>query len=61
MNYWMCDECKYIFKVEIPPKNCPGCNKECAFSNVSCYIPECGGEGNFDPKLVAQVAEKAKK
>jgi hypothetical protein len=29
--------------------------------NVTCYIPECGGPGNYDPRLVAQLAKESKK
>jgi hypothetical protein len=29
--------------------------------NVSCYIPDCGGPGNYDPKLVALRAREADK
>jgi hypothetical protein len=25
--------------------------EKCNFLNVSCYTPECGGPGHFDPRL----------
>jgi rubredoxin len=59
MNYWMCDECNYVFEAETPPDTCPGCHAKCTFMNVSCYIPDCGGPGNYDPKLVAQHAKES--
>jgi rubredoxin len=60
MNYWMCNECNYVFKAETPPETCPGCHAKCTFMNVSCYIPECGGPGRYDPKLVARRAQESK-
>jgi rubredoxin len=53
MNWWICSECDYILKTEAPPKSCPQCQKECQFSDVTCYIPECGGPDNLDSRLVA--------
>ena len=53
-NYWMFDECNYVFEAETPPDKCPDFHAKCTFMNVSCYIPDCGGPGNYDPKLVAQ-------
>jgi len=48
---WKCSECGYLFEGEAPPEQCPSCKEKCAFLNVSCYTPDCGGEGHIDPKL----------
>jgi rubredoxin len=61
MNYWMCDECDYVFEAETPPDTCPSCHAKCTFSNVTCYIPECGGPDHLDMRLVAQRAAESKK
>ncbi len=58
MNWWMCSECDYVFEAEIPPDTCPNCGEKCTFLNVTCYIPECGGPGNLDRRLVAQRARE---
>jgi len=60
-NYWMCNECNYVFKAEAPPETCSGCQAKCIFMNVNCYIPECGGPSHYDPKLVAQCARESKR
>ena len=52
-NWWMCSECEYIFETGELPETCPSCQKKCAFVNVTCYIPECGGPDNIDVRLVA--------
>ena len=61
MNWWICTECDYVFEAETPPEICPGCRAKCSFTNVTCYIPECGGPGNLDRRLVAEKAREAKK
>jgi rubredoxin len=61
MNWWICSECNYILKAENPPTSCPQCHKICQFSDVTCYIPECGGPNNLDSRLVALKANEAKK
>jgi rubredoxin len=61
MNYWMCDDCDYVFEAEVPPDTCPSCHAKCTFNNVTCYIPECGGPDHLDMRLVAQRAAEAKK
>ena len=61
MAWWICSECEYVFGAEEPPELRPGCHKKCAFSDVTCYIPECGGPGKLDPKLVALKAKEGKK
>ncbi|MDD5095141.1 MAG: cyclic nucleotide-binding domain-containing protein [Dehalococcoidia bacterium] len=52
MAHWMCTSCGYYFQGAQPPDACPGCRLSCAFNNVTCYRPECGGENNLDPLLV---------
>jgi rubredoxin len=61
MNWWICSECDYVFEAEKPPETCPSCHQKCAHSDVTCYIPECGGPGNLDVKLVALKAKGSKK
>jgi rubredoxin len=53
-SHWMCGECHYLFKAPAPPEKCPHCRRVCAIYNVTCYIPECGGEANPDTRLVAE-------
>jgi hypothetical protein len=36
------------------PDRCPSCQQTCTFSDVTCYIPDCGGPGNIDPRLVGK-------
>ncbi len=48
----MCTNCGYHLQAGGPPERCPGCQQACLFNNVTCYHPECGGEGNIDPLLV---------
>ncbi|HLE02529.1 MAG TPA: hypothetical protein VI877_03465, partial [Dehalococcoidia bacterium] len=52
MAHWMCTNCGYHLQAASPPERCPGCQQACPFNNVTCYHPECGGEGNIDPLLV---------
>jgi len=60
-NWWMCSDCQYVFKSKEVPETCPGCKNKCTFSDVSCYIPECGGPENLDMRLVAARSEESKK
>lgn len=50
---WKCSNCEYLLEAETPPDTCPSCKEKCEFVNVTCYVPECGGEesGNIDTKL----------
>ena len=52
MAKWMCSECGYQMSAEEPPKECPSCKKDCLFSDVTCYVPECGGGRNVNPQVV---------
>ncbi len=52
MTHWMCTKCGYHIRSSAPPHQCPACGLACAFNNVTCYRPECGGEENVDPLLV---------
>ncbi len=50
---WRCKDCGYTFEADAgkpPPESCPGCKEKCEFLNVTCYVPECGMEGQ-DPRL----------
>ena len=60
MNWWMCDECEYIFEADVKPGVCPQCHKIGNLSEVTCYVSECGGRDNPDLKLVALKAKQAK-
>lgn len=61
MNYWMCAECNYVFAAESTSEECPNCHQKCTFTDVTCYIPECGGPDHLDTRLIAQRArQKAK-
>jgi rubredoxin len=60
-SWWICSECDYVLQAETPPKVCPQCAKPCLFSDVTCYVPECGGQSNLDVRLVAAKNAEAKK
>lgn len=60
MNYWICSECNYVLEAETPPEVCPSCHGKCLFTNVTCYIPECGGPDHLDQRLVAQRVKESK-
>ncbi|HKJ65298.1 MAG TPA: hypothetical protein VJ969_07850 [Desulfopila sp.] len=49
--FWKCLECGNTVRVTKPPETCPSCKKKCAFKDVTCYTPDCGGPGNIDPQL----------
>jgi rubrerythrin len=40
LTYWKCDECSYTFAAGAAPAVCPECEKQCAFLNITCYIPD---------------------
>jgi rubredoxin len=43
MAYWKCNMCGNTIKADDPPDLCPSCKNACAYVDVTCYIPECGG------------------
>jgi rubrerythrin len=49
--HWKCTKCGFTLEAAQPPENCPECKESCEFKNVTCYLPECGGVGNIDPRL----------
>lgn len=55
MAHWMCTRCGYYLQASAPPDRCPGCEQTCAFNDVTCYRPECGGEKNVDPLVVGNT------
>jgi rubrerythrin len=52
LTFWKCLNCNYIITAPTPPEVCPECGSKEGFVNVTCYIPECGGPENIDPRLV---------
>ncbi|HNW31022.1 MAG TPA: hypothetical protein PKN50_21275 [Spirochaetota bacterium] len=50
--WWKCSMCGYTLQAPVPPGSCPSCKETCAFTDVTCYTPECGGEGKIDNRLV---------
>ena len=50
-NFWKCSKCGYTLTAKSPPETCPECKEACEFHNITCYLPECGGPGNIDPRL----------
>lgn len=61
MNYWMCSECNFVFQAESPPNECPNCHNKCTFTDVTCYIPECGGPTQLDTRLLVEKIRRAAK
>ena len=61
MTYWMCDKCSFVIESPRPPDPCPSCQIKCAFNDVTCYTPDCGGLGTLDSRLVAQRVMKKEK
>lgn len=49
--FWRCSNCRYVLQAAGPPDVCPSCGQNCQFSDVTCYIPECGFTG-VDSRLV---------
>ena len=54
MTQWKCSNCGFTFGADTVPDRCPSCKQACTFSDVTCYIPDCGGPGNIDPRLVGK-------
>ena len=51
-NWWKCSECGFTMQATMPPEQCPSCQQKCAFVDVTCYVPGCGGPGSPDPQLL---------
>jgi desulfoferrodoxin-like iron-binding protein len=49
--HWQCSKCHYVLQAAQPPETCPSCHEHCQFTDVTCYIPECGFAG-MDTRLV---------
>ena len=60
MTHWMCTTCGYYLQGSGPPERCPSCSQVCAFNDVTCYRPECGGDTNIDPLLVGHTLKMLK-
>ena len=58
MTKWQCVECGYFLEGEKPPERCPGCKLPCAYTDVTCYRPECGGPVNPDPTIMGQITQR---
>ena len=52
LAYWECSECRFLVTTAVPPDICPECGAKCAYINVTCYLPECGGQSHYDPRLI---------
>jgi rubrerythrin len=50
-THWKCSKCGYHVDTPQPPEVCPQCREACEFKDITCYLPECGGVGNVDPRL----------
>lgn len=51
LAYWKCSACGFLITARVPPYICPECNEACAFIDVTCYTPDCGGPSHTDPRL----------
>lgn len=51
LTYWKCYNCGFLITSANPPSVCPECGERCNFIDVTCYLPDCGGPGNIDPRL----------
>ena len=60
MVHWMCTACGYYLRTSTPPNQCPSCGQVCAFNDVTCYRPECGGDQNIDPLTVGNTLKTLK-
>jgi rubredoxin len=54
MTQWKCSNCGYILEADTLSDRWPSCKQACTFSDVSCYIPDCGGPQNIDPRLAGK-------
>lgn len=55
MTHWMCANCGYYVQAASSPEQCGNCKQRCSFGNVTCYRPDCGGEGNIDMMLMHEI------
>ena len=55
LTYWKCAKCGFLVTALTPPGACPVCAENCAFVNVTCYTPDCGGPDNIDPRLLGAM------
>ena len=55
MAQWQCSNCGYASDSVTIPEECPSCQSKCTFIDVSCYIPDYGGAGNIDPRLLGKI------
>ncbi len=46
MTDWKCSNCGYAIQDEKPPEKCSSCKETCKFTDVTCYIPDCGQTGS---------------
>ena len=51
MTQWQCSNCGYTFASETMADRCPSCKQTCTFKDITCYVPDCGGPQNIDPRL----------
>lgn len=58
MSHWQCSKCGYQLQDKVPPGECPSCHEKCLFADITCYVPECGGEKNIDPRLADQLRDR---
>ena len=53
MPQWKCSNCGYTFGSDTVLEKCPSCQQNCTFTDVTCYIPDCGGtDNNIDSRLL---------
>jgi CRP/FNR family cyclic AMP-dependent transcriptional regulator len=58
MTKWQCIQCGYYCDDVKPPDKCPGCGAACAYVDVTCYRPECGGPANPDPMVMGMLTKQ---
>lgn len=60
MTTWKCSSCDNTITAEVPPDICPSCKERCAYVDVTCYIPGCGGEksGNINTEVFHKSTDK---
>lgn len=60
MAFFKCSNCGNTLEAETPPETCPACSQKCAFVDVTCYTPECGGpeSRNINPGMLGNEQKK---